>query len=101
MKFTEENLEQAICRSYKNLDSLTYNNIVRVTSNDHIFNGVRVAVKKGIISHEEVYFEEYVYDPIGNIVKHRVLINKDGSLDSLPKGFFDQFNNELDMLLED
>lgn len=64
------------------------------THSDHILNGVRRAVKSKAMAHEAValhYFKER-QDDEAQVVSP--LIDKNGNIDTWPKGFFDQFDQD-------
>ena len=70
---------------------------------DHTLNGIRVAVRKKEIPFEEVkvYFmrrelnsEEHTTEMIP------IHIDEDGRADEWPKGFFDEWDKQLDLLLD-
>ena len=72
------------------------------THSDHILNGVRVAVKEGLISPEQTNFLFFTRDVIDNRIKHYILnpkINRDGQIDDWPDGFFDEWDMQLTKLL--
>jgi predicted ATPase len=69
------------------------------THSDHVMNGIRLAIKKKILSPDDAkvhYFnprdsDSQVLSPV---------IRSDGSLDQWPTGFFDQIEKDLDQLTE-
>jgi predicted ATPase len=68
--------------------------VILETHSDHILNGVRRAVKTGIISHQAVichYFKDRD-EVVDQVISP--LIDSNGNLDSWPKGFFDQFDRD-------
>ena len=72
------------------------------THSDHFLNGVRVAVKDGLIIPDSVRLFFLERETLTEAHTSRVLspsMDKDGRLDSWPKGFFDEWDNELDKLL--
>jgi predicted ATPase len=70
--------------------------IILETHSDHIINGIRKGVKKGIVSNEEVLFNFFSKgDNLGEHKLHKIEINKDAQLFYWPKGFFDQYENDL------
>lgn len=71
-----------------------YSQIV-ITHSDHIFNGIRVAIKQGKISHEEVEFRFYQPNQKVQILK----CDKDGRFEVWPAGFFTQLDLELSQLI--
>ncbi|WP_426762613.1 DUF3696 domain-containing protein [Hafnia paralvei] len=75
-------------------------NVLVETHSDHVLNGIRVAVKQSIISHENVaihYFSRGVENGITFVQSPNVL--HDGSMSNWPEGFFDQWSKSLDVLL--
>ncbi|MCP4103952.1 MAG: DUF3696 domain-containing protein [Desulfobacteraceae bacterium] len=77
--------------------------VIVETHSDHVLNGVRVAVKKQLLNPELVkihFFDKKIQDD--RFVHHIVSpqINNDGRLDTWPDGFFDQWEQCLDELLD-
>ncbi|WP_046729647.1 AAA family ATPase [Streptomyces humi] len=69
------------------------------THSDHVLNGLRLSVKKGVLpaSHTAVhYFRRRGHR--ADVVTPR--INGDGSLSDWPTGFFDEWENSLEQLLD-
>ncbi|MBF0556320.1 MAG: DUF3696 domain-containing protein [Nitrospirae bacterium] len=65
--------------------------VVLETHSDHILNGSRIAVKKGIITNSNVAINSFDRD-------HNVsspVMDENGRIDSWPKGFFDQLDIDL------
>lgn len=76
--------------------------IVIETHSDHIFNGVRVAVKNKIIGSENVavFFMDREADrPTCDSVIFSPKIDENGFVDYWPENFFDQWEKHLDELL--
>lgn len=72
------------------------------THSDHFLNGVRIAVKEGLIPPESLKLFFLERDTAAGRHDSIVLspaIDKNGRLDCWPKGFFDEWDNELDRLL--
>ena len=73
--------------------------IIVETHSDHIFNGLRKSIKQKKISAEQakVYFfkldENYLSRPV------LIEIDENGIVKNYEKGFFDQFDEDLDDLL--
>ena len=68
--------------------------VIVESHSDHILNGVRRAVKTGVIEHDRVachYFK--VRDEHGGQVVTPQM-DKHGNIDSWPRGFFDQFDRD-------
>ena len=73
--------------------------VILETHSDHILNGVRKAVKKGVLpaEHAALHFfrpREYA-DTHGGSQVQSPLLADDGSVDHWPNGFFDQFDNDM------
>lgn len=76
--------------------------IIVESHSDHLFNGIRVAVKEKLISTDDVsifYFERQ-----SNSAEHitqisQPQINEDGRISHRPSGFFDEYSKQLDQLL--
>lgn len=66
-----------------------------ITNSDHIFNGVRVAIKQGLVDHKLVRFT-FCKPGEPNIWLQP---DKDGRIKYWPEGFFDQADKALQMLL--
>jgi predicted ATPase len=76
--------------------------IVVETHSDHVLNGIRLAVKRGVIESSEVvvhYFTRDVETGYASIESPAIL--EDGRLSSWPKGFFDQWDTALDALVKE
>ena len=72
--------------------------IVIETHSDHFLNAIRVAIKEELISENmvSIYFfnrEEK------NIDVAEIKVNKNGKIDKWPKGFFDEWDIQLEKLL--
>lgn len=75
--------------------------IIIETHSDHFLNGVRVATKKGVITPDksQIYFFEKEENGLETI-PHPINIDKYGNLDDYPESFFDEWDNNLDRLLD-
>jgi predicted ATPase len=69
--------------------------VILETHSDHILNGIRVAVKKGIINNIDVAINSFDRD---HVVSHPK-IDKNGRIDLWPEGFFDQIDMDLGELI--
>jgi predicted ATPase len=74
------------------------------THSDHLLNGVRVLVSKKQISKDNISLLYFSKDE--HLKKHHVqittpYIDENGRIDEWPKGFFDEWDNQLDELLKD
>ena len=74
--------------------------IIVETHSDHFLNGIRVATKKGVLTPEQskVYYFRKDKDELETKIDE-INIDKNGGIDNYPKGFFDQFDDDLDELL--
>ncbi|GLW51969.1 hypothetical protein Stsp02_76290 [Streptomyces sp. NBRC 14336] len=69
------------------------------THSDHVLNGVRIAVKHGVLRPENAVVHYFSGNGAGaEVVTPR--IDKDGMLEQWPEGFFDEWENSLDQLLD-
>jgi len=75
--------------------------IIVESHSDHFLNAIRVATKQGILKAEDsvVYYFSKTSDSMETKVEE-ININANGSIDAYPKGFFDQFDDDLDALIE-
>jgi predicted ATPase len=72
--------------------------IIVETHSDHIINGVRVAVKEGLIANNTVFFPwfEKVTTENEQFTKITAIkIDKNGELSRYPKDFLEEWNNQL------
>lgn len=72
------------------------------THSDHVMNGVRIAVKKEIISPTNVNFMFFNKEEIDGTLVHNIetpKINSKGKLDYWPDGFFDEWDKALDEII--
>ena len=72
------------------------------THSDHVLNGIRRAVKEGVLFHENVALHFFrprteVADAVGPQVESPA-IDADGNIDTWPAGFFDQFDHDMNYL---
>lgn len=82
------------------------------THSDHVINGIRVAVKKGIVKSEDVniaFFERKGHDveaEDGTMHKEyyaevrNIKVDSNGSLSEYPEDFMDEWNNQLMRLMK-
>jgi predicted ATPase len=69
------------------------------THSDHVLNGVRIAVKQGVLQPEDTVVHYFSGNGAGaEVVTPR--IDKDGMLEQWPEGFFDEWEHSLDQLLD-
>lgn len=68
------------------------------THSDHVLNGVRLAVKRGVLAPDSAVLHYFRGGSTGSEVASP-RIDHDGLLDQWPEGFFDELENTLDELL--
>ncbi len=75
--------------------------IILETHSDHILNGIRVATKYCILEPEQskIYYFRKNRDELETKIE-QINIDKNGAIDRYPQGFFDQFDEDLDRLVE-
>jgi predicted ATPase len=73
--------------------------IVVETHSDHVLNGVRLAVKESVISPTDVSLLFFSKGPEG-LRLDTPQVREDGALSGWPSGFFDEWENALQRLLE-
>jgi len=77
------------------------------THSDHVLNGIRLAVKDAVLPGSQVavhYFDRDARAEPGTVPAVRVqspCLGDDGMLSRWPEGFFDEWENSLDLLLDD
>lgn len=70
------------------------------THSDHVFNGIRKAVKNNIIGIENTSIYFFRMDEVKQLSKPvKILLNSDGVIENHQAGLFDQFDDDLDELL--
>lgn len=72
------------------------------THSDHFLNGVRVSVKRGDITPEDVhlfYLERAPGQDVHASIVHSPTIDSQGRIDAWPQGFFDEWDKQLGNLL--
>ena len=77
--------------------------IIVETHSDHVLNGIRLAVHKKQIKPESVqlhYFQKKEQDGIAVSEVIPLNIDKNGRIDKWPPGFFDEWDESLEALLE-
>ena len=72
--------------------------VIAETHSDHFMDGVRIAVREGLIRPEDVAFHYFSREG-GKAVVSSPRVNADGRLSSWPEGFFDQHEENLIKLL--
>jgi predicted ATPase len=75
--------------------------IIVETHSDHLLNGLRLAVKADLVSPENVVLHFFTREvETGEAFVQSPAIFKNGRLSNWPEGFFDQWDKEVDALLE-
>lgn len=71
------------------------------THSDHVLNGIRLAVKRGAISNEDVGLRHFTRDTAsGDSYFETPTILSSGELSDWPEGFFDEWEKSLEELLK-
>lgn len=73
--------------------------VIIETHSDHIFNGIRKAIAASKISKKNVSIHYFELDDKNISVNTEINISEKGQIQSYKKGFFDQFDDDLDELL--
>jgi predicted ATPase len=63
------------------------------THSDHVLNGVRIAVRDGLILPDQIAVYFFTGNPDARVI--RLSIDKHGTINELPDGFFDQAERDL------
>ncbi len=77
--------------------------IIVESHSDHLFNGIRVAIKEKFIRKDNVsvfYFERDSKDGKHTTSISQPEIQSDGRISHKPKGFFDEYSKQLDSLIK-
>ena len=76
--------------------------VIVETHSDHVLNGIRLSVKKGVIQNQDIaihFFSPSLGEGDGDVSHISPEMDKDGRIDAWPEGFFDQFDIALSRLL--
>ena len=73
--------------------------IIIETHSDHIFNGIRKAVSFNQIKKENVSLQYFEISENNTSIATEIILHNNGRIQNVKKGFFDQFDNDLDELL--
>ncbi len=69
------------------------------THSDHVINGIRLAVKGGLIAHSDVKFYFFTRPVNGDSTTvTELLVTPEGRVSAWPEGFFDQIERDLSRL---
>jgi len=76
--------------------------VILETHSDHVLNGVRRAVKDGLIAPDQIAIHFFVArsEDSTSTQVFSPLIDPSGALDSWPEGFFDQFDKDTAALID-
>lgn len=75
--------------------------IIVETHSDHLLNGLRLAVKANLASPEDVVLHFFTRQvETGEVFVQSPAILRNGRISNWPEGFFDQWDKEVDALLE-
>jgi predicted ATPase len=69
------------------------------THSDHILNGIRVAIRKELLTPDQAAFHFFRRNEEGRVVLHSPAVDKNGLLSEWPPGFFTQWDDTLLELL--
>ena len=72
--------------------------VIAETHSDHFMDGVRIAVREGLVRPDDVAFHYFSREGSETVVSSP-RVNADGRLSSWPEGFFDQHEENLIKLL--
>lgn len=72
--------------------------VVVETHSDHVLNGLRLAVKKNVLRHDEVVL--HYFRNTGATELASPVIGPDGMVSEWPEGFFDEWDNAVMRLLD-
>ena len=70
------------------------------THSDHVLNGVRIAAKDGVIDRDRLRLHFFVRGPAGRMGVESPVVEANGRISRWPHGFFDQWDLDLDRLVE-
>lgn len=74
--------------------------ILLETHSDHLLNGIRLAAKRGVVNRDDVRLHFFARRATGKIDVESPVVEADGRLSRWPAGFFDQWDHDLDQLLD-
>ena len=91
---------QAVLGEFLALAAKSGIQIIIETHSDHLINGIRVAVKKKTIKKDEVRLFFFDREDGGNHTEVEYpIIDADGRMSNIPKGFLDEYGKQLDQLI--
>jgi predicted ATPase len=74
--------------------------VIIETHSDHILNGLRIAIRKGVLAPENACFHFFDRDEHGGTVVKSPKVSREGLLSEWPSGFFTQWDESLLELLQ-
>lgn len=74
--------------------------VIVETHSDHVLNGIRLAIKGGVLSPQRVKLHFFSRAPGRASEYETPVVGEDGRLSYWPEGFFDQWEKSLDRLLD-
>lgn len=69
--------------------------VITETHSDHVLNGVRRAVKEGILSHDQLALHFFQSRNLEGPQVQSPQVDQAGNIDHWPDGFFDQFDKDM------
>ena len=69
--------------------------IIIESHSDHVLNGIRRAVKNNILSHKDIVLHFFKPRSKNSTQVESPQIDQSGNIDSWPKGFFDQYEKDM------
>lgn len=73
--------------------------VIIETHSDHVLNGIRVAIRHGVLVPDNTRFHFFARNELGRIDVHSPRVDRDGLLSEWPIGFFTQWDDTLIELL--
>lgn len=70
------------------------------THSDHVLNGLRIAAKRGVLDRDEIRLHFFERARAGELLVESPVVEAGGRLSRWPLGFFDQWDRDLDELLD-
>lgn len=75
--------------------------ILAESHSDHVLNGIRIAVKEGVIAPDQVQLHFFRRDIGKGAERETPMLSTEGRLSFRPENYFDQWERSLDALLDD
>ncbi len=74
--------------------------VIVETHSDHVLNGIRLSAKDGLINPDDVALHFFQRTSPQSVEVESPIIDRSGRLSRWPAGFFDQWDHDLDRLLD-